>query len=142
MVTTLYAAASSGWAVVGLSVMLESLFRHNNGSTADCGVLLLLWHPHVPDTVLLPEQRAAVACLAAGRQLWWRQVDDGRLAAWSRVPVSNPSALKALMKLEAFFLAAEARLNAEVQILHQRGLRLISDVGGPKIHAADYGGAP
>ena len=44
-----------------------------------------------------------------------------------------------LDKVEEGVLYAEARLNAEVQTLHQRGLRLISDGGGPQIAAAGYG---
>ena len=47
-----------------------------------------------------------------------------------------------LDKVEESVLYAEATLNAEVQQLNQRGIRLMSDVGGPKIHAADYGGKP
>ena len=44
-----------------------------------------------------------------------------------------------LDKVEESALYAEMTLNAEVQQLHQRGLRLISDLGGPRIMAADYG---
>ena len=44
-----------------------------------------------------------------------------------------------LDKVQEAALHAEAELNAQVQLLHQRGLRLVSDVGGPHIFAADYG---
>ena len=61
-----YAVTASRAYFVGLTVMLHSLFHHN-ARTADCGVLLILWHPALPDTMLLPEQSAALACLAAGQ---------------------------------------------------------------------------
>jgi len=106
-----YAATASRDYIIGLSVMLHSLFRVSGSD--DCRVLLLLWHPSLPDTDLLPWQRAHLACVAGRHvEVRWQQVDERRLAVWRRVPVARPSALKALLKLELLFLEPDPNLNA------------------------------
>lgn len=44
-----------------------------------------------------------------------------------------------LGKVEESALFAEAKLNAQVQLLHSKGIRLLTDVGGPRLAAASYG---
>ena len=108
-----YAATASRDYFIGLSVMLHSLYHVSSSSSSDCRVLLLLWHPSLPDTDLLPWQREHLTCVAGRHtEVRWQQVDDQRLAVWRRVPVARPSALKALLKLELLFLEATPALNA------------------------------
>ncbi len=99
------ALAALGRYYAGLVVLLHSLFHHN-AAEPDCGGLLVLWHPSLPETVLTKAQRSELACLAGSRRIEHVRVDDGRAATWLRVPTkcNCSEASASLLKLELFYM--------------------------------------